>query len=313
VGSSGGPKTVENVERKLVAILAADVAGYSRLMRANEVDTLAALSGHRQVIDQLIQQQSGRIASTAGDSVLAEFPTVLEAVECAVDMQQAMRARNADKRGDEKMLLRIGVNVSDVMVKDDDIFGDGVNLAARIQTLAMPGAICVSRSVRDHLRDRSPFVFDDLGEHAVKNIARPIRVFSVRFEGSPTFPSIAEEGAASMAEDMEPKEVEMAFWDSIKDSAQESDYRAYLDKYPEGSFATLAQSRIDGVRDGAPKKAADASDESATQVEIVFWESIKDSSNPEMFQAYLQKYAAGSFAPLARAKIQELERGAKPN
>lgn len=299
----------EGVERKLVAILAADVAEYSRLMHADEVGTLSALSAHRVAIDQLIDQRGGRIVGTAGDSVLAEFPNVIDAVECAVEVQQIMRARNADKADDEKMLLRIGVNVSDVMIKDDDIFGDGVNLAARIQALAIPGAICVSRPVRDHLRDRSPFVFDDLGEHSVKNIARPVRVFAVRFEGAPMFPGMAEPEAAGMAEGVEPKEIELAFWDSIKDSTQANDYVAYLGKYPDGSFASLARSRIQSIREDASAPRPDTEERPDQQVEIVFWESIKDSDNPDMFKAYLDKYSDGSFASLARAKIAELKSG----
>jgi class 3 adenylate cyclase len=142
------------VERKLAAILSADVAGYSRLMGADEIGTLATLSVHREVIDELIRQRNGRIASTAGDSILAEFPSVMEAVQCGVEIQQAVAARNAELPEERKMLLRVGINVGDVMVKDEDIFGDGVNVAASLQGLAVPGGICISRAVRDQLRDR---------------------------------------------------------------------------------------------------------------------------------------------------------------
>ena len=120
------------VERKLAAILSADVSGYTRLMGADEAATLTTLSAHREVIDELIRQHGGRIANTAGDSVLAEFTSVVEAVQCGVEIQQALAARNAQIPDDRKMLLRIGINVGDVMVKDQDIFGDGVNLAARL-------------------------------------------------------------------------------------------------------------------------------------------------------------------------------------
>lgn len=133
------------IERKLAAILSADVAGYSRLMGVDEIGTLATFSSHREVIDELIRQRNGRIANTAGDSILAEFPSVVEAVQCGVEIQQAMTARSAELPEDRKMLLRIGINVGDVMVKDEDIFGDGVNVAARIQALAAPGGISSSR------------------------------------------------------------------------------------------------------------------------------------------------------------------------
>ena len=212
------------IERKLAAILSADFAGYSRLMGVDEAGTLATLSAHREVVDELIRQRNGRIASTAGDSVLAEFPSVMEAVQCGVEIQQAMAARNADLSEERKMLLRIGINVGDVMVKDEDVFGDGVNVAARLQGLAEPGGICISRAVRDQLRDKSPFVFEDQGERAVKNITRPVRVFTVRFEGAPTTadlmgdttPPGAEATPAATADGAmgsEADETELAFWD----------------------------------------------------------------------------------------------------
>ena len=170
------------LERKLVAILAADVVGYSRLMHDDEERTLATLSAHRAVIDELIANGRGEIAGTAGDSVLAEFPSVVDAVRCAVAIQQALAKANKPLPAESRMLFRIGINVGDVMVKDGDIFGDGVNVAARLEGIAEPGGICVTRGVRDHLRDRMEYKFEDLGEHSVKNIARPVRVFRVSFD-----------------------------------------------------------------------------------------------------------------------------------
>jgi class 3 adenylate cyclase len=140
------------LERKLVAILAADVEGDSRHMEQDEVATLATLSRHRLIVDDLIARHSGRITGTAGDSVLAEFVSVVDAVDCAVQIQQAITAATADERPERRMLFRIGLHVGDVMIKDGDIFGDGVNIAARLEALAEPGGICVSRGVRDHLR-----------------------------------------------------------------------------------------------------------------------------------------------------------------
>ena len=169
------------LERRLVAILAADVEGYSRLMHGDEEATMVTLSARRAVVDDLIAQHRGRIANTAGDSVLAEFASVLDAVRCAIEVQAALQSANEGEAEGRRMRFRIGVNVGDVMVKDDDIFGDGVNVAARLEGLVKGGEICVSRGVRDHLRHRGEMIFEDLGEQLVKNIAHPIRAFRLRF------------------------------------------------------------------------------------------------------------------------------------
>src|SRR5205085_4314695 len=134
----------------------------------------------RALVDELIARYRGRIANTAGDSVLAEFASVLDAVRCAVEVQEALEQANDVEPEARRMRFRIGLNVGDVMVKDGDIFGDGVNIAARLETLALPGGICVSRGVRDHVRKMSRYAFEDLGEQSVKNIAQPIRAFRVR-------------------------------------------------------------------------------------------------------------------------------------
>jgi class 3 adenylate cyclase len=302
-----------SIERKLAAILSADVAGYSRLMGADETGTLASLSAHREVIDELIRQRNGRIASTAGDSVLAEFPSVMEAVQCGVEIQQAMTARNAEVPEDRKMLLRIGINVGDVMVKDEDIFGDGVNVAARLQALAVPGGICISRAVRDQLRDKSPFVFEDQGEQAVKNIARPVRVFTVHFEGAPkTTASIgadplgAEIAPTATADDAmagKADETELAFWDSITDSEAASDYSAYLERYPTGNFSALARARLIGLTTGDAVGTADE-----VKLEIAYWESAKESDDTAIIRSYLEKYPDGHFKELAAARMEHLRR-----
>ena len=138
----------ETIQRKLAAILSADVAGYTRLMSVDEAGTFTALGELRRIVDSIIEQHNGRIANTAGDSVLAEFPSVVEAVQSAIEIQQALVAWSSDQPSQSKMQLRIGIHVGDVMVKADDIFGDGVNVAARLQSLATPGAILASRAVR---------------------------------------------------------------------------------------------------------------------------------------------------------------------
>ena len=168
------------VERRLAAILAADVAGYSRLMGEDEEGTLAALKAiRRELADPKIKEHRGRIAKTTGDGLLLEFASVVDAVRCAVDVQREMAERNADVPHDRRVELRMGINVGDVIRDGRDTYGDGVNVAARLEALAEPGGICVSRVVRDQVRDKLAFSFEDLGEQQVKNIARPIRVHRI--------------------------------------------------------------------------------------------------------------------------------------
>ena len=168
------------MERRLTAILAADVVGYSRLMGANEAGTLAALKAlQTDFIDGKIAEHHGRIVKQTGDGMLVEFPSVVNAVACATEVQRGMRDRNADAPGDRRIQFRIGVNLGDVIVEGEDIFGDGVNVAARLESIAKPGGIMISGSVRDHVGDRLDLAFEDMGEQNLKNIERPIRVYSV--------------------------------------------------------------------------------------------------------------------------------------
>jgi adenylate cyclase len=188
------------LERRLAAILAADVEGYSRLMHGDEEGTMATLSARRSLVDELIARHRGRIANTAGDSVLAEFASVLDAVRCAIEIQaEIQRADEGEPQG-RRMRFRIGINIGDVMVKDDDIFGDGVNVAARLEGLVKGGEICVSRGVRDHLRHRGGLVFEDLGEQLVKNIAHPIRAFRLRIGEDTSEQEASPEEPAESAE-----------------------------------------------------------------------------------------------------------------
>ena len=167
--------------RRLAAILAADVAGYSRLMGADEEGTLERLKAlRRELLDPKIAEHHGRIVKTTGDGMLVEFGSVVDAVRCAVDVQQSMATSHTDIGADDRIELRIGINLGDVIVEGDDLYGDGINIAARVEALADPGGVFVSSTVYDHVRDRVPFVFEDLGEQQVKNIARPVRVYRVR-------------------------------------------------------------------------------------------------------------------------------------
>jgi adenylate cyclase len=367
------PLEAPRLERRLVAILAADIVGYSRHMERDETAALATLSSLRVVADELIASHNGRITGTAGDSILAEFSSVVDALDCAVKIQAGVAATGEDQALEQRMQFRIGVNVGDVMVKDGDIFGDGVNIAARLETLALPGGICVSRGVRDHVRKMGRYAFEDLGEQSVKNIAQPIRAFRLHgLEGghadaamtdppsglattsapapstpapfelpfwdtikeskdpaeftayleqypNGVFASLAEaRREALMAELAEPDPasveapapeadlvtVELAFWESIKESADPAEFSAYLEQYPEGSFAALAEARRHALLDAKAAPAPDATEAHTT--ELTFWDSVKDSDNPAMYAAYLEKYPEGSFATLAKVRIDEL-------
>jgi adenylate cyclase len=178
------PTTPIGMERKLAAILSADVKGYSRLMGDDEVGTLRTLTAYRKLIDARIAQHRGRIVGTAGDSVLAEFASVVDAVQCAVEMQTTLKAENANLPPDRRMEFRIGINLGDVMVEGEQIYGDGVNIAARMESLADPGGICISGTVHEHIRNKLSLRYEDLGEQTVKNIAQPVRVFRVLLEVS---------------------------------------------------------------------------------------------------------------------------------
>jgi TolB-like protein/class 3 adenylate cyclase/Flp pilus assembly protein TadD len=172
------------VERRLAAILAADVVGYSRLVGEDEEGTLERLKVlRRTLVDPKIKEHRGRIVRTLGDGLLIEFASVVDAVRCAVDVQREMTLRNTDVPADQRLEFRIGINLGDIIKDGRDVYGDGVNVAARLEALATPGGICVSRMVRDQVRDKLAFAFDDRGEQQVKNIVRPVRIFDVKMAG----------------------------------------------------------------------------------------------------------------------------------
>jgi len=188
--------------RRLVAILAADVVGYSRLMGADEEGTHERLKAHfRELVDPKIAEHRGRIVKNTGDGMLAEFSSVVDAVRCAVEVQRGMIDREPDVPEERRIRFRIGVNLGDVIVESGDIYGDGVNIAARLEGLAAPGGICISGTVRDHIGDRLPYAFEDLGEQNVKNIARPVRVYAWHLEG---IASLATASASSTASSSPP-------------------------------------------------------------------------------------------------------------
>ena len=168
------------VERRLAAILAADVVGYSRLMGIDEVSTLEALKAHRrELVDPSIASHHGRIVKTTGDGMLVEFASVVDAVGCAIVVQRGMASRNASVAEDRRIVFRVGINVGDIIIDGNDIFGDGVNIAARLEALCEPGGICISRTANDQIRDKLSLAFADLGEQTVKNISRAVGVFGL--------------------------------------------------------------------------------------------------------------------------------------
>ena len=300
------------LERRLVAILAADIEGYSRHMERDETAALATLSKLRVVADELIAGHNGRITGTAGDSILAEFASVVDALDCATKIQQGVAAVGEDFTPETRMQFRIGVNVGDVMVKDGDIFGDGVNIAARLETLALPGGICVSRGVRDHVRKMGRFAFEDLGEQSVKNIAQPIRAFRLHAADGVAAEPVAVDAPAGLAATpappvCTPAPFELPFWEAIKESKDPAEFAAYLEKYPNGVFAALAEARRSTLlAEQSDPAAAPAPDPDQVSLELAFWESIKESSEPREFEAYLEQYPQGSFAALAEARRQAL-------
>ena len=176
--------------RRLAAILAADVVGYSRLMGMDEEGTHERLQAHlRALVNPKIAEHRGRIVKNTGDGFLAEFASVVDAVRCAVEIQRGMADREPEVPDERRIRFRVGINVGDVIVEEHDIFGDGVNIAARLEALAEPGGVCISGTVRDHIGDRLPYTFEDLGERAIKNIARPVRVYEWRLESTTGVPT----------------------------------------------------------------------------------------------------------------------------
>jgi adenylate cyclase len=291
------------VERRLVAILAADVEGYSRLMHGDEEAAMATLSARRALLDQIIGRHRGRIANTAGDSVLAEFMSLLDAVHCAVEIQDALQRANEGEPEGRQMPFRIGVNVGDVMAKEGDFFGDGVNATARLEGLVRGGEICVSRGVRDHLRHRGSFVFEDLGEQLVKNIAHPVRAFRLRIgeetseqeipspEESPE-PSERRSAPAAISELSADNDValELPLWDSVKDGSP-AELESYLEQYPEGTFASLARTRLEAAALSPSPTTPTPEEAAADALDLAFWNSVKDSTGREELQAYLVEHA----------------------
>ena len=186
----------KGVKRKLTAIFSADVKGYSRLMGEDEVATVRTLEAYRETMAMLIQQYHGRVVDSPGDNLLAEFGSVVDAVQCAVEVQQVLKAKNAESTESRKMQFRIGINLGDVIEEGDRIYGDGVNIAARIEGLAEGGGICISGTVYDSIKNKLSLSYESLGEHTVKNIAEPVRVYRMRIGPAAVPPDVRKERKA---------------------------------------------------------------------------------------------------------------------
>ena len=182
----------EGFKRKLAAILSADVAGYSRLMGEDEAATVRTLETYKRVISDLIQQHRGRVVDSPGDNLLAEFASVVDAVQCAVAVQKEIQARNQELPETRRMQFRIGINLGDVIEEEDRLYGDGVNIAARLESLAEPGGICVSKTAFDQIETKLPLGYEYLGEQTVKNIAKPVCAYKVQMEPRVTVKAKAE-------------------------------------------------------------------------------------------------------------------------
>jgi adenylate cyclase len=212
----------ERVDRRLAAIFAGDVAGYSRLMGVDEEGTLRQLKAHRkELVDPKITEHRGRIVKTTGDGVLVEFVSVVDALRCAVDIQRGMLERNSDVPSEKLIRFRIGINVGDIIIDGDDIYGDGVNVAARLETLAEPGGIMVSRVVHDQVQDKLGFEFDDMGEQAVKNIARPVGIHRVHLTEQAPRSTASAAGKTERAASERPSIAVLPFMNMSGDPEQE--------------------------------------------------------------------------------------------
>src|SRR2546428_3162725 len=194
------PREDHTMERKLAAILSTDVKGYSRLMGEDEVATIHTVTAYRALMATLIQQHRGRVVDSPGDNLLAEFASVVEAVQCAVAIQRELRVRNAALPLHRRMEFRIGINLGDVIAEGERIYGDGVNIAARLEGLAEAGGLCVSGTVYDQIKTRLALGYEDLGAQAVKNIAEPVRAYRVQLTPEAAVPAVHEQDERAVGE-----------------------------------------------------------------------------------------------------------------
>jgi adenylate cyclase len=209
------------MERKLAAIFSADVKGYSRLMGEDEEATIRTLKTYREVIAALIEQHHGRVVDAPGDNLLAEFASAVDAVKAAVAIQRELRTRNAELEAHRRMEFRIGLNVGDVLTDEGRLYGDGVNIAARLEGLADPGGICISGTVHDAVENKLDLAFSYQGARAVKNIAKPVRVYKVELDAEAPAPRAAQEPSAALPLPERPSIAVLPFTNMSNDPEQE--------------------------------------------------------------------------------------------
>ena len=220
--------TADGTKRKLAAILSADVKGYSRLMRDDEAATIKTLNVYREIMAKLIQQHHGRVVDSPGDNLLAEFASVVDGVQAAVAIQKELKALNAKLAAGRKMEFRIGINLGDIIEEEGRIYGDGVNIAARLEALADPGGLCISRTAYDQIEDKLPFGYEYLGENIVKNIPKPIRAYKVIIEPEGIAKKLAGQVSKRIKEEMQPGGIQTGLPQTKKEAAAVSDKKRLL-------------------------------------------------------------------------------------
>jgi adenylate cyclase len=291
----GNSMTQEGFKRKLAAILSADVVAYSRLMGEDEEATVRTLNEYRGVMTTLIQQHSGRVLDSKGDNLLAEFSSVVEAVLCAVAVQKEIKARNGKLSKDRRMEFRIGVNLGDVIDNGESIYGDGVNIAARLESLAHPGGICISKTTFDHIESKLPFGYEYMGDQTVKNIAKPVPAYRVVMEAKsagrvlykkrPTLKILSWAAIALVVVIIAAITIRNFIWRPVP---------APLDVALEEEITFK------------PSEKPSIEEERGIKVQLIFWESIKNSKDQKMYQEYLKKFPNGIFVGLAKINIAKL-------
>ncbi|UCE05053.1 MAG: adenylate/guanylate cyclase domain-containing protein, partial [bacterium] len=276
--------TEEQVKRKLIAIFSADVEGYSRLMDEDEIWTIRTLESFRKIFAALIQKYRGRIVDSPGDNILAEFGSVVDAVQSAVEIQEALRSKNAEFPENRQMLFRIGINLGDVIEEEDKIYGDGVNIAARIESLAEGGGICISGSAYEQIENKLALGYEYIGKHIVKNIRKPIHVYKVPvgFE-----PKASKRGAKRRAK------CRRLLWGTLLIAAI---------LIVSGTVWHFILRPVYAPKDKVQKEEPE---EKNLKAQLVFWETIKDSEDRNMYEEYLRKFPDGIFAGLAQLNVEK--------
>jgi len=221
----------QDFKRKLTAIFSADVVGYSRLMRQDELATVRTLTAYREIISTLIVQHHGRVVDSPGDNILAEFASVVDAVQSAVAIQKELRLRNAELSSERRMEFRIGINLGDVIAEGDRIYGDGVNIAARLEGIAEPGGICISRTSYDQIEDKLPFGYEYLGEREVKNISRPVHAYKVLLEPEGERHSFEEPAAGAKRQPLKEHDVPSAKSEDSPAQSHKEAFKRHLRRY----------------------------------------------------------------------------------